>query len=255
MLYNDEKSFITTQEGKNNMKQWVADLIALQELDLKIRNLKTRLESIPAEKKRLDSIVKEASAKVDAAKDARRRIDRAIKDAEGEIEKGNEAIRKLLTQSAMVKKNNEYQAMMADIEAKKAKISDIETTVIELLDKADAADVDIKNAERELLSTQKNIKAEAADLVELKKELEESIEESLKLRKAYEAKVDTATITVYQRLLNGGKGTPVAPISQGVCGYCRLKVPPQTVNNAKKGILTLCDNCSHMLYIPGEIED
>jgi len=44
-------------------------------------------------------------------------------------------------------------------------------------------------------------------------------------------------------------------ITQGVCGYCRLKVPPQTVNNAKKGIMTLCDNCSHLLYIPGEIED
>lgn len=237
------------------MKQWVANLIALQDLDLKIRNLKTRLDTIPAEKKRLDSIVKEASAKVDAAKDSRRKIERTVKDTEGEIEKENEAVRKLLTQSAMVKKNNEYQAMMTDIETKKKKISDLETAVLELLEKADASEVDIKNAERELLSTQKNIKAEAADLLELKKELEESVNESMKLRKAYEAKVDTAALTVYQRLLDGGKGAPAAPISQGVCGCCRLKVPPQTVNNAKKGIMTLCDNCSHILYIPGDIED
>lgn len=237
------------------MKQWVADLLALQNLDLKIRNLKIRLETIPAEKERLDSIVKDASSNVDVAKDAKRKIERAIKDAEGEIEKHNEAVRKLLTQSAMVKKNNEYQAMMTDIESKKAKISDIETTVLELLDKAEDADKEVQAAERELISTQKNIKAETADLVELKKELEESIAENLKLRKAYEAKVDTQTLSVYHRLLSGNRGEPVAMITQGVCGYCRLKVPPQTVNNAKKGIMTLCDNCSHLLYIPGEIED
>ena len=29
------------------MKQWVADLLALQNLDMKIRNLQTRLETIP----------------------------------------------------------------------------------------------------------------------------------------------------------------------------------------------------------------
>ena len=88
-----------------------------------------------------------------------------------------------------------------------------------------------------------------ADLVELKQELEEDIAEKLKLRKAYEGKVDTQTLNVYHRLLEGGKGEPVAMINQGVCSYCRLRVPPQTVNNAKKGILTLCDNCSHILYL------
>ena len=237
------------------MKQWVADLLALQNLDMKIRNLQTRLETIPAEKVRLDSVLKDGLSCVEVAKDGKRRIDRSIKDAEGEIEKLNEAIRKLLTQSAMVKKNNEYQAMMTDIETKKAKISDIETTILELLDKSEAAEKEIQAAEKEFSVTQKTVKSEAADLVELKKELEESIRESQKLRKAYEAKVDTQTLEVYHRLLSGRKGEPMAMIDQGVCGYCRLKVPPQTVNNAKKGLMTLCDNCSHLLYFPGEIED
>ena len=125
------------------MKQWVADLLALQNLDMKIRNLQTRLETIPAEKVRLDSLLKDGMSCVEVAKDGKRRIDRSIKDAEGEIEKLNEAIRKLLTQSAMVKKNNEYQAMMSDIESKKSKISDIETTILELLDKSEAAEKEI----------------------------------------------------------------------------------------------------------------
>lgn len=193
--------------------------------------------------------MKDAVSDVEVAKDGLRRIERAIKENEGEIEKLNEASRKLLTQSAMVKKNNEYQAMMADIEAKKNAVSDIETKILELLDQAESAQQGIAAAEKELAVTQKSVKAEMADLVELKQELEEDIGEKLKLRKAYESKIDTQTLSVYHRLLEGGKGEPVAMINQGVCSFCRLKVPPQTINNAKKGVLTLCDNCSHILYL------
>ena len=231
------------------MNEWITDLLALQDLDLKIRNLNLRIDTIPSEKKRLDSLVKDAVSDVEVAKDGLRRIERAIKENEGEIEKLNEASRKLLTQSAMVKKNNEYQAMMADIEAKKNAVSDIETKILELLDQAESAQQGIAAAEQELAVTQKSVKAEMADLVELKQELEEDIGEKLKLRKAYESKIDTQTLSVYHRLLEGGKGEPVAMINQGVCSFCRLKVPPQTINNAKKGVLTLCDNCSHILYL------
>ena len=214
------------------MNEWITDLLALQDLDLKIRNLNLRIDTIPSEKKRLDSQVKDAVSDVEVAKDGLRRIERAIKENEGEIEKLNEASRKLLTQSAMVKKNNEYQAMMADIEAKKNAVSDIETKILELLDQAESAQQGIAAAEKELAVTQKSVKAEMADLVELKQELEEDIGEKLKLRKAYESKIDTQTLSVYHRLLEGGKGEPVAMINQGVCSFCRLKVPPQTINNA-----------------------
>ena len=104
-------------KGTDDMNEWITDLLALQDLDMKIRNLKLRIDTIPAEKKRLNSLVKDAMDDVEVAKDGLRRIERNIKDQEGEAEKLNEASRKLLTQSAMVKKNNEYQAMMADIEA------------------------------------------------------------------------------------------------------------------------------------------
>ena len=97
-------------KGTDDMNEWITDLLALQDLDMKIRNLKLRIDTIPAEKKRLNSLVKDAMDDVEVAKDGLRRIERNIKDQEGEAEKLNEASRKLLTQSAMVKKNNEYQA-------------------------------------------------------------------------------------------------------------------------------------------------
>ena len=85
------------------MNEWITDLLALQDLDMKIRNLKLRIDTIPAEKKRLNSLVKDAMDDVEVAKDGLRRIERNIKDQEGEAEKLNEASRKLLTQSANIR--------------------------------------------------------------------------------------------------------------------------------------------------------
>ena len=46
------------------MNEWITDLLALQDLDLKIRNLNLRIDTIPSEKKRLDSLVKDAVSDV-----------------------------------------------------------------------------------------------------------------------------------------------------------------------------------------------
>ena len=42
-------------KGTDDMNEWITDLLALQDLDMKIRNLKLRIDTIPAEKKRLNS--------------------------------------------------------------------------------------------------------------------------------------------------------------------------------------------------------
>ena len=66
-------------KGTDDMNEWITDLLALQDLDMKIRNLKLRIDTIPAEKKRLNSLVKDAMDDVEVAKDGLRRIERSIK--------------------------------------------------------------------------------------------------------------------------------------------------------------------------------
>ena len=65
-------------KGTDDMNEWITDLLALQDLDMKIRNLKLRIDTIPAEKKRLNSLVKDAMDDVEVAKDGLRRSERNI---------------------------------------------------------------------------------------------------------------------------------------------------------------------------------
>ncbi len=238
------------------MKPWVENLLALQSIDLKLRSLNVKLETVPVEKKRLESELTASGNLVTAAANALRKVEKEIKEKETETAAVEESIRKLLVQSSMVKKNNEYQAMMTDIEGKKAQISERETKILELMDLAESASAALKKAEQAFAQEQKSVKAELKDLAELEQEIRDEMLSTKSLRKADEGKVETKVLDLYSRLLKDKKNMPLAPIDQGsICGNCRLRVTPQTVNDAKKGAITLCDNCSHMLYIPGPVEE
>ena len=55
----------------------------------------------------------------------------------GEIKSYGEEVDKLQKQSSMVKKNDEYKALLKEISNAKAKISDLETRELELMDQMD----------------------------------------------------------------------------------------------------------------------
>ena len=102
-------------------------LLTLQEADMRRKGMESRLALLPKE---MDAIIArrdKLSAENAAALEAVKKEELAIKKCESEIEQLSEKSRKLQQQSALVKKNNEYQAMMAEIADNKDKISSSKT--------------------------------------------------------------------------------------------------------------------------------
>ena len=93
----------------------ITALLNLQSQDMRMRDLKLRLVSIPKE---LDKIIARRdalNADTAAAAEEVKKMELAIKAKEGEIQTLNAESTKLQQQSALVKKNNEYQAMLSGI--------------------------------------------------------------------------------------------------------------------------------------------
>ena len=232
------------------MKNWVSNILTVQQYDMKLRDLETKYRTIPAERAKLREEYEAAKAQLAAARDNVVRADRAVKQAESDIAALNDKIRKTLTQSAMVKKNAEYQAMMADIEAAKVQISELETQVIERMDEQEAARKALADQEKEFAASERQVREELAEFEQL---IEYIKTEAVKLKaekKGFMTRVELNVLNAYKNILAKDKGKPVVPIVNGSCGHCSLKVTPQLVNEAKKGTMVFCDNCSHMLYDP-----
>ena len=232
------------------MRKWTEDLLALQSVDLRIRGLKTKLATIPSEKLRLSMSIEDGRHAIRSAKENLQKAEQQIKGVEASIAQVNAEIVKLQNQSMMVKKNDEYQAMLKQVEDCKVKISDFETTEIDLFDKVEAAKQALKNAEKSMSDKERSVKSELQEFVQLEADIKAEIETLTAGRKAYENRIEQNTLSTYSRLMIRGKGEPVAKVKDGGhCSNCLLKLTPQTLSQAKAGVLALCDNCSHIVYM------
>lgn len=233
------------------MKPWIESLLSLQSLDMELRGIETKVATFPSEKVRISAEAKESEATVTAARGELQALQMKIKSVEGKASAAQEEAQKLKIQSGSIKKANEYEAMMAAIKAKEEEQSALETEVLTLMDGIDPLKDKLVAAEKQHAAVLKSLREEVAELKEYAETLKQKYKETVSLRNAHEKNVSQNALEIYKKLMADKKGEALVPVLEGAtCGFCRLKLTPQTINNAKRGDITLCDNCSRMIYIP-----
>lgn len=231
------------------MKLWIESLLALQKVDMRIINLHLRLKMIPAEISKLEHKIADTEARLAEAKNAMQKTGLEIKQTESAIAEINGKIAKLQQQSSLIKKNTEYQAMLSQVDTHKEKISELETAMLLLFDQDVEHKEKFKEIEKEFDAERSGISEEINELNELAKEVQAEIKQLLDSRSPLEAKIDSAILIQYKRLLKAERA-PLAKVnSAGICSNCHLKITPQTMAETKKGAVVYCDNCSRLLYL------
>ena len=231
---------------------WVQNLLKLQDLDMEIRNLKLRLTMIPKEAEKLQQEIAKIEGKVKLAKEKKAAHDRELKQTEAEIAELNDKIGKLQTQSALVKKNTEYQAMLGSIAMLKNSISDLESKQLELMDTLAADDQAIRQAISDVKPETAGLREELKELAELFSDVKKRGRELLTQRPDLRSMVDSEILPRYEQILQKNTTTPLVPVEIDKCGNCHLRLTPQTLNSARAGAITFCDNCMHIIYMPDE---
>ena len=230
-------------------------LLKLQEADMRLRDMETRLETLPKDMKRLLARRDEVTASTAAAAARYRAIKQRIQKDEALIAELNGASDKLRQQTTMVKKNNEYQAMLAAIELNKKKVSEAEDRILVAADELEAAGkagAKIKFANDAEL---KNLKAEFDELFDFSKVVKEEIARLKAARPALVENIPPALLSPYEALLkNRNGGQPLVTAEEEICGHCQLKITAQTAVALKRGEVVFCDNCQYMLYDPQVLE-
>jgi len=228
--------------------QCLQDLLALQSIDMRIRSLEQRIAMFPKEIQTRQQEQEKIRAEMKRKKDECNRTGMDIKKVESEIKQRQDEMLKAQGRSTMIKKNDEYQALLKEIDTIKGKISDLETKEIELLDVAAASEKDWKDYEKQSNSSIKAIDDEIRELKELTGQLKTEIAKMHDSRAPMLSKIDTEILTRYNQLLKAKQGEPVVKVENGNCGHCHLRLIPQTMLAVGGGALPPCENCSHLLY-------
>lgn len=226
----------------------IENLLKLQVADKEIRRLQDEIAEFP---KRVAVIeqklagtkaqLEKAQASVKADEANRRKYDTAINDLRGKISKYRD-------QSLDVKTNEQYKALLHEIQFAEKEISANEDKILELMVNADARDKEVKAAQAEL-------KAETAEIEKEKEQARQRTAEDEKLlagerakREQMRAGVNADLLRHYERV-SKFRGSGISEVRDHKCMACQVMLRPQTYNEIRSGQqIIVCDSCQRILY-------
>jgi predicted nucleic acid-binding Zn-ribbon protein len=133
--------------------------------------------------------------------------------------------------------------MMSEIAQNKAKISDLETEEIALLDELEKAKAELKESEKQYHAKVQTIKENMSELQQMEREAREEINRLISERGLKESGSSQDVIRIYSRLLKTA-GDPLVKVNNDICGNCHLKLTPQTLAETRRARLSLVTTVS-----------
>src|SRR6476661_6226596 len=226
----------------------VQHLMELQQADREILRLNQEVAALP---KRVAAIeeklagtkagLEKAKAAVKADEATKRKHESAIQDLQGKISKYRD-------QSLAVKTNEQYKALLHEIEFAEQEIKSNEDKILELMLNADARDKDVKAAELELKAEMAEIEKEKAAARERTAEDEKLLAEWNAKRNQARAGVNEDLLRQYERVMKF-RGSGLAEVRAQKCMGCQVMLRPQTYNEVKSGqSIVHCDSCQRVLF-------
>ncbi len=226
----------------------IEKLLELQVADKEIRKLQEEVAALPKRvavieqklagtKAHLEKV--RAAAKGDEAN--RKKFEAAIKDLQSKISKYRD-------QSLDVKTNEQYKALLHEIQFAEQEVRMNEDRILEVMVNVDARDKEVKAAEAVL-------KAETAEIEREKEEARRVTAEDQKKLTEWNAKRDSLrhgisedVLRQYERVAKF-RGTGLAEVRDQKCMGCQVMLRPQTYNEVRNGEkVMVCESCSRVYY-------
>jgi len=230
------------------MNQDLEKLIELDKVGQEVARLKDEIATIPRKVAEIEAKLNAAKAEVDAAKAAIKNQEANKRKFESDIQDWQQKISKFREQSLSVKTNEQYKALMTEIEFAEKHISECEEKILVGMDSAEGLNAALKKAEAELKADTEEIEKEKAHVLSVTAEDQKKLAELDKQRQSLRSGVDAATLAHFERIATKRKGAITEAFDQK-CGGCNVMLRPQKYNEllSNKGLVT-CDSCGRILY-------
>lgn len=227
----------------------ISKVLALQELDVRIREIERELKDIP-ERKKLEeerlSTHKEEAAVADRNLKGRQA---AIKELELEVQTRKERILKLRQQQMALKTNKEFKAVETEVSLAQSEIGGLEDRELEVMAALEEANRHLAGRKAALAEEAVVVQRDVSEWDQRAAGLESEVAELRSRRGALEPKIQArALLKLYERVF-ARKDRGLVPIDAGVCGGCHMQLPPYVMHELKKeGALVTCNYCGRLLY-------
>lgn len=238
------------------MKEQLEFLMALQEIDNQLLELKQERGNLPETVERLGAEIEEISHLLDVRRNEQLNAGQERRRLENEVELAKVSLKKYQEQLFKVTNNREYDAITTEIESAKSISSNGESRIIELLGQEDELVETISNLETHLKKIKSEYEVHDAELQEKIAETSE-MEKNMNVQRAKTIEQLAKPVYAHYERIHVAKedGMGVACVYQGACGGCFAAIPPQKLMEigAMEDFI-LCETCGRILVDPHALE-
>ena len=223
-------------------------LLELQAADKEIRRLRDEVAALPKRVAVIEQKLAGTKAHLEKARTAakgdeanRKKFEANIKDLQGKISKYRD-------QSLDVKTNEQYKAILHEIQFAEQEIRLNEDRILEVM-------VNVETREKEVKAAEAELKAEPAEIEKEKEEARKVTAEDQKKLAEWNAKRDALRHGISEDILRHYervakfRGNGLAEVLDHKCMGCQVMLRPQTYNEVRNGEkVMVCESCSRIYY-------
>ncbi len=229
----------------------VAELYALQEIDLALDKGKARLAEIEEELGESEELL-EARQRLEEKRGIVAGLRSQQADLESDVEdarlKVSEVEKKLYGGS--VRNPKELEDLQADATSLQGQVRKREDALLAVLVEMEEADAQLKAAEADHSQIEASWQAGQRQLEAEKGEIEPEVARLEEERAKQSNGVDRAALGLYQALRERRAGQALATVERGMCQGCRITLPMSVLQKARSGLgLVQCVSCERILLV------
>jgi predicted nucleic acid-binding Zn-ribbon protein len=235
------------QPHSQEMLPEIQNLIELQRADREILRLKEEIAALPKRVAAIEERLAGTKAGLEKAKTAVKADEAAKRTFESAIQDRQQKITKYRDQSLEVKTNEQYKALMHEIQFAEQDIRANEDKILELMVNAETREKAVKAAEAELKAETAEIEKEKIQARERTAEDEKQMLEWNAKRESARSGVNPDVLRQYDRVAKY-RGTGISEVRDQKCMACQVMLRPQTYNEVRSDKSVSCESCQRILY-------
>ncbi len=232
-------------------------LVTLQQLDNEIKELKECQALIPGQiakgEKELESKksrLNKLKAEIDELQKKRNQCEQDVKAEQDNTLKAQQKL-------PAVKTNKEYSALLAEIEAVKVKVSEIEEKELGIMEILEQKEAEIPDAKKEFEGYEKEFGEYKSSKENESARLKNEIEEANQRRQQLFDDIDPKYSKEYMKIFTRRDQLAVVQLKGEICQGCYNQIRPQMAIEVKSSddMIHVCQSCHRILYCEVEPND
>jgi predicted nucleic acid-binding Zn-ribbon protein len=230
----------------------IKPLFEIQGIDLRIAELRAALEGFPGRLKEASARVETARKQLAASKDALTNTLKERKKFELDVEQWKERARKYRDQSAAVKTNEAYKALLHEIATADAEVARAEDRLLDQMVAGEEFERRVKAAEAALKETEASVQAESRQIESEQSAAQKELEAAEGERERAIAPIPEEIRELYTRIARRNQGVGLVEAREEQCYGCGMRLLPhlyQELQRPDSKEVVLCEACGRILYV------